>query len=487
MTTLAIGAFATAGEMLAALRDGVISAEELLDLHLSRAERYNPALNALVSPNHDEARAAARAADAERVRGEGGALAGLPLTIKDSIDVCGLPTTSGLVDRATTCPEHDSPLAARVRAAGAAIMAKTNVPPLTSDWQANNPVFGRTVNPWDAGRTPGGSTGGGAAAVAAGLTPLEFGSDIGGSIRVPAAFCGVYGHRPSETALARSGHFPGSPTPNPPMAMGVQGPLARSAEDLELALDVVSGAEPGEDAAWSLRIPPARRDDLAGFRVAVLPVPDWLPLDGEVAAALDRLASGLERRGARVARALPEGFGDLREHHALYTSLLTVMVTLGMPPVAREKAATRSRASGDPFGAARADGLVASAAGYVTMFSRRERYRAAYRAFFREWDVLLAPAFGRTAFPHIDPETAWEARALQIDGSPTAFGLQLGYPGLATLSGQPATAFPAGRAADGLPIGLQAVGPYLEDRTPIRFAALVAREFGGFTPPPGYE
>ena len=182
-------------------------------------------------------------------RCEDAPLLGLPLTLKESINVKGLRTTVGMPHWADFRSEHDAPVTARVRAAGATIMAKTNVPPMLADWQAANPVHGRTNNPWDLRRSPGGSTGGGAAALAAGLTPLEYGSDIGGAIRVPAVFCGVYGHRPSETALPRSGQFPMPPLPNAAVVMGVQGPLARSADDLALALDVAAGPDAGEDVA----------------------------------------------------------------------------------------------------------------------------------------------------------------------------------------------------------------------------------------------
>ena len=173
---------------------------------------------------------------------------------------------------------------ARTRAAGAVLLGKTNVPPMLADWQSANPIFGRTNNPWDRGRTPGGSSGGSAAAIAAGLTALEVGSDIGGSIRVPAAFCGVYGHRPSETLLPRSGQFPMPPLPNGAVVMGVQGPLARSAEDLELALSVLAGPEVGEDVAWKVTLPAARRERLADFRVAVLPPIPWHPVDEQIRA-----------------------------------------------------------------------------------------------------------------------------------------------------------------------------------------------------------
>src|SRR5512145_1522624 len=272
-----IDAFATAVDMLAALRARRVSAVELLELHRKRIERHNPELNAIVEPDFERARRDAESADALRARGEDAPLRGLPMTLKESINVRGLRTTAGMTAWKDFRSEHDAPVTQRVKSAGAVVMAKTNVPQMLSDWQSSNPVYGRTNNPWDLARTPGGSTGGGSAALAAGLTPLEFGSDIGGSIRVPAAFCGIFGHRPSETAMPRSGQFPYPPMPNAAVVMGVQGPMARSAEDLELALDVAAGADTGEDVAWRLALPAARRERLAGFRVAVLPTLDWVP------------------------------------------------------------------------------------------------------------------------------------------------------------------------------------------------------------------
>jgi len=365
-------------------------------------------------------------------------------------------------------------------------VGKTNVPPYAGDWQTDNPLFGRTNNPWDLARTPGGSTGGGAAALAAGLTPLEFGSDIGGSIRIPAAFCGVYGHRPSETALPRNGHFPGSPLPNSGAVMSVQGPLARAAEDLELALDVVAGPEVGEDVAWRLALPPARHARLSGYRVAVLPPLDWLPVADEIMMAQESLVDALSRAGATVATAAPNGFGDLRDYYALYRSLLWVSMSAGWSEERRSTLAegTRKGIGHDSFGQADISGLKASAADYLAWLDRRERYRAAYRAFFRSWDVLLAPATPCPAFEHTD--FPFEQRRLEINGQSMTYDLLSAYPAVATLAGQPATAFPVGLTRAGLPIGLQAVGPYLEDRTPIRFAALVAQELGGFRRPPGF-
>ncbi|MGH2602143.1 MAG: amidase family protein, partial [Dehalococcoidia bacterium] len=297
-----------------------------------------------------------------------------------------------------------------------------------------------------------------------------------------------YGHRPSETAVPRSGHFPGTPLPNAATVMGVQGPLARSAEDLELALDVIAGPDAGEETAWRLEIPPARHERLADFRVAVLPPIPWLPLDAEIAAALDSLATGLGRAGVRVARAQPETFGDLRDHTALYLSLLQVMTTITVAGEERPAmAAAMRRQNPGEIGEAMARGAEAGASDYLIWHGRREEYRQAYRTFFKDWDLLLAPVYPTPAFPHIPLDVGFGSRTLAVNGEEIPYISAITYPSLTTLSGQPATAFPVGLTSGGLPIGLQAIGPYLEDRTPLRFAALVAQEFGGFQRPPGYD
>ncbi|HZS75909.1 MAG TPA: amidase [Ktedonobacteraceae bacterium] len=479
-----IDAFASATDLLKALDAKQVSARELLDLYLWRIERYNPTINAIVVLDEEEARQSAMRADEMRARGEREPLLGLPITVKDSIDVRGLPGTMGVARYAQRRPEKDARIVERMRSAGTVIMGKTNVPPYTGDWQAVNPVYGRTRNPWNPDYTPGGSTGGGAAALAAGLTPLELGSDIGGSIRIPAAFCGVYGHKPSETALPRSGHFPGAPLPNPATAMAVLGPLARDANDLELALNVMAGPDVGEDAAWQLHLPPARHETLADFRVAVLPTLSWLPVDDEIRAAQEEVVKVLERSGARVEEVMPERLGDLREYYLLYVRLLSVMMNIGRRKDDLLKEAADLRATGDNFAIAGAEGREASAFDYIVWIARREVYRQAWRAFFQHWDVLLAPVNIGPAFQHTD--APWQDRWLRINGQTVPYDRQSAYPAIATLCGLPATAFPVGLTRAGLPIGLQAIGPYLEDRTPIRFAGLVTREHGGFQRPPGF-
>jgi len=479
--------FASAAELLADLRAGTVTSSDLTDMYIGRIERHDARLNAVVVRDFERARQAARAAD----QGGPGGLRGLPITLKESFNVSGLATTCGVPAWKGFVSKHDAPAWARLRAAGAVLLGKTNVPPMLADWQSANPIHGRAVNPWDLGRTPGGSSGGSAAALAAGLSALEVGSDIGGSIRVPAAFCGVYGHRPSETLLPRSGQFPFPPMPNAAVVMGVQGPLARSADDLELALDVLAGPEVGEDVAWRVELPPARRTRLADFRVAILPAIPWLAVDEQIASALEALASRLGRLGCTVKRAQPDTLGDFRAHHALYRSLLSAVTGAALDAEQRRQRIAMWRKPDDEFSRAHLRGLEGTASDYLLWHRQREQYRAAWRAFFRDWDVVLAPAINVLAYPHIErawpPDDSDLSLTFTIGDRAVPYLDGLVYPAVSTVAGQPATAFPVGRSHDGLPIGLQAIGPYLEDRTPIRFAALLAGEIGGFSRPEGYE
>lgn len=461
--------FASATEMLAALSSREISSLELTELHIARIERLDPKINAVVVRDFENARARARKADSERAAGAAlGPLHGLPHFIKESTAAQGLPQTAAMPEFAGHIAPADGPVAARVRAAGGVLLGKTNIPPYVADIQSNNDTYGRSLNPWDPARVPGGSTGGGAAAVAAGFAPLEFGSDIGGSIRIPASFCGIYGHRPSETAVTRVGAIPASTHPNITAVMGVQGPLARTAADLELALDVIAGPEAGEDVAWKLELPQARHSRLAAFRVAILPLLDWCPVEDEIVAAQERTASELSRLGATVAVATPAF--DLHEHHRDYMAVLNALMTARLSVEEREAAGF-----GPPP-------LLIQ---FLAWMDRREGYREAYRRFFRDWDILLCPTTRLVAFEHDDRPMA--QRTSTINGVEVPFAGFLPYSGWATLSGQPSTAFPAGRDSHGLPIGLQAIGPYLEDRTTLRFAALVGEACGGYERPPGFE
>jgi amidase len=273
--------------------------------------------------------------------------------------------------------------------------------------------------------------------------------------------------------------------------MGVQGPIARSAEDLELALSVLMGPDVGEDVAWRVELPPSRHGRLADFRVAVLPAIPWLPVDDEIGRALEDLAARLGRLGATVKEVQPDALGDHRAHHELYRWLLLAMTSARETPEGRRRAVDLWKRSNDEFAHAHLRGLEAAPGDLVMWGAQREKYRQAWRAFFRDWDVLLAPAINVLPYPHV--ERAWprEERDVQltldVNGRAVPYGHGLVYPSLSTVAGQPATAFPVGLSRGGLPMGLQAVGPYLEDLTPLRFAALLAREIGGFRKPAGYD
>ena len=476
--------FSALTAMRRALQQRQISARELLDLHLRRIFEFDESLNSVVVRDFDQARSAASQADEHLARGDARPLLGLPITIKESLDVEGLPSTAGVEWRRSHLAPRDSQTVKRLRDAGAVIIGKTNVCTWLADYNADNPLYGRTNNPWDLSRTCGGSSGG-SAAVAAGLSSLDIGSDLGGSIRIPPAFCGLWGHRPSDSTVCSSGHFPGSEHPNVAVTMAAQGPQGRSAFDCELALDAMAGADTGMDLGWRLAFPPTRHKRLANFRVAVLPLQEWLPVDGEIFKHLGDLVAELRKLGVTVGETAPKSIGDLRSHYKLFRSMMGVVVSIHWPADLRAHVTERRRATGDEFHAADAEGFNASASTLLQWHEQREVYRAAWRSFFEEWDVLLTPMTLTTAFAHTTIPTV--DRKLRIGGDDVSFDNMSFYPGLASLAGQPATAIPAGFSAAGLPIGLQAIGPFLEDRTTLRFAQLLEEEFGGFRPPLGYN
>jgi len=470
--------------MLQALRARTLSAVELLDLHLRRMERYEPLLNSIVVRDIDRARRDAVQADQLRARGADRPLLGLPMTVKESIDMQGLATTAGVEERANHRAAADALTVRRLRDAGAVIFGKTNVCPWLADFIGDNPLFGRTSNPWDLSRTSGGSTAG-SAALAAGLSPLELGSDLGGSIRVPAAFCGLWGHKPSEGLIPNTGHFPGSALPNPGAVLAVQGPHGRSAADLTLCLKVLAGPDRGLDAAWHITLPPPRHTALAQYRVAVLDPPSWILLDPEIRAALHQWTHCLRPVCHAVQVTDLSEVADLRTYFSLFRSMMMALVSIRWPPELRQKTMAEKLASGDIAGTADACGLAATAGDYLIWLGQREEYRAAWRDFFTRHDVLITPMTLVPAFPH--PTVPPSLRRLHIDGRDCGFDDLTFYPGLATLAGQPATAFPAGLNQAGLPLGLQAIGPLLEDLTPLKFAELVGDNFGAFEPPPAFD
>ncbi len=322
--------FKSATELLKLLRTRQIGAVEVLQHHLERVERLNGDLNAVVTQDVESALRAAREAD-NRPKADLPPLHGLPMTIKEAFNVVGMQTTCGFPHLVGNQPSQDADAVAMLKAAGAVVFGKTNVPVGAFDWQAYNPVYGSTNNPWNAGCTPGGSSGGSAAALAAGLTPLELGSDIGGSIRVPAHFCGVYGHRPSYGLVPAHGHVPPIPGTLTRYELAANGPLARSAQDLELALDLIVAPAELERPASRLAIPPSRHERLQDFRVAVWADDSAYAVDARSLDALRSYADDLRKLGVTVdEKARPDY--DWKASADMYFDILMSICASSMPP-----------------------------------------------------------------------------------------------------------------------------------------------------------
>jgi amidase len=471
----------------AAVRAREVSARELLDLELVRVERLNPPLNAVVTLDVERARAATDAADAALARGDVvGPLHGVPMTIKDTFEVAGVRTTAGFEPWRNHRPTHDAVAVARLRAAGAVIFGKTNVPTLASDLQTFNPIFGTTSNPWDTRRSPGGSSGGAAAALATGLTALELGSDIGGSIRLPANWCGVCGHKPSHGLVPQRGHLPGPPGALAEPDLNVCGPLARSVDDLELALDVVAGPTPDRAVAWRLALPPPRRTRVHEWRLAAWLDDPAYPVDGEVRAALEGAVARLRGAGAHVDdRARPAV--DLAALVRTYEKLLMPIVLAGMPDEqfrGMAGAADALPANDASYPARTLRAAAIRHRDWLAAHEARERIRAAMADFFRDHDALLMPAHVVAAIPH-DHSEPFAARTIVVDGAPRPYTDLLAWIAPATMAWLPATVVPVGRTRAGLPVGVQVVGPWLEDRTALAVARHVLALSGGVAAPPG--
>jgi amidase len=478
--------YGTTKELVAALAAGKISALELTDHVIARIEALDQKLNAVVARDFDRGRDAAKSADAALARGERRPLLGIPMLVKESFDIAGLPTTWGVPAFKNFLPQDDAVMVARVRAAGAVILGKTNVPYLLGDWQSYNDIYGTTNNPWDLGRTPGGSSGGSSAALAAGFGPLSLGSDIGGSLRVPAHYCGIYAHKPTLILIPQRGHrIPGLVPRVSDLA--VVGPMARSAADLDLALAVTAGPDEARAGiAYRLDLPKPRRESLKDFRVLVIDDHPLLPTAGSVRSALDNLSQRLVKAGAKVAHASPL-LPDLAASARLYMRLLMSALSERWPADIYQQAETTAAAlkpDDNSLEAERWRGAVLSHREWAAADSARMTLQQQWVDVFREWDVVLCPPMPTPAFAH--DHSPMPERHIEIDGKKFSFFDQLVWPELATTPGLPATAAPIGLSETGLPIGVQIIGPYLEDRTPIAFAALMEREFGGFVPPPGY-
>ena len=476
-------AFLSATRLIRALRSKKIGALELLDLYAQRIRKYNGVLNALPVLDLDAARKRAKAFD--RKGGKSGPLAGLPMTVKESFDLAGHPTTWGLAEYAgVKAPKHAKAVE-RFLYAGGNVFGKSNVPTLLADWETVNPVYGRTVNPWHHERTPGGSSGGAAAALAAGLTGLEAGSDIGGSIRNPAHYCGVFGHKSTYGVCAMDGHaLPGAAHP---ADISVIGPLARSADDLELGFSLMAGPDEIDGAGWRIALPRPERRTLRGWRVAVLTTHPTAETDATVQDSIGRLAQFLARKGARVSERVLPAF-DLGEAHRVFIQLLRGATSgrLSAEVFAKMTAAKESLDPADNgYYAQMVRANVQPHKDWLIASNRRHQMRLAWAAFFKDWDVLLTPNAATAAFPHSMPGERWE-RMIMVNGKPQPATTQMWWAGIAGMCYLPGTAAPIGLSPEGLPLSVQIVGPQYGDLSTIRFAQLIEREYYAFVPPPAY-
>ena len=478
-------AYRSGHTMGAQLGRGEVSAVELVDQAIARIEKLDGSINAVVVRDFDRARDTAREADRRRARGDRAPLLGVPMTVKESYNVAGLPTTWGFPEFKDNRARDDAATVARLKAAGAIIVGKTNVPVALADWQSFNPIYGVTRNPWNLDYSPGGSSGGSAASLAAGYVPLEIGSDIGGSVRVPSHFCGVFGHKATYGLIpVRGQSLPGT-TRAPDLS--VCGPMARTAADLDLALGILAGPEQEMANGYRLALAEPRHGDLADYRVLVLDAHPLVPTRREVVDAVSRFASNLEKAGVKVARS-SDLVPDLAHAGRVYVQLLGAETANRMPPQQRrtiEDVAAKLSPDDDSLHAIRLRNINLSHSDWVVLDEQRVRIKAQWRKLFETFDVVIGPPLSTAAFPH-DLDRDQNAKRVNIDGKEITYVDQLVWPGVATLAGLPATVAPIDRTDDGLPLGIHIMGAQFDDRTTIAFAGLIERAFGGFKPPPEF-
>lgn len=472
-------AFLSAAGLAGAIRARRISATEAVSQAFDRIDRFNPSLNVMVWQCRERALDRAKQLDASE---SSGPLHGVPVTIKESFAYPGSPSTWGIPPFMGKNSTLTAVVVERIERAGAIVIGKTNVPVGLGDWQSYNPIYGVTNNPWDLTRTPGGSTGG-SAALAAGIGALALGSDIGGSLRIPAHFCGLYAHKPSLNLLSASGHRPGawSGEPGYPLDLAVVGPMARDARDLLTAIEVTGGPESEDAIAWKWTMPPPRHTQLRDFRIGFMRDDPSAPLTAEVRALYDRVLKELEQSGATLEEGWPAGI-DVPNNLFTYQYLMFALTNADIDPA--RAARLRAAYEQDPRNAYAA-GSAAPHSVFLKESVNRRVFRQVWRRYFETHDVFLTPTAFTPAIKH-DHSPEMMERVIETPEGPRPYGQLMNWIWPATLAGIPATAAPMGVTQSGLPAGFQIIGPMWEDATPIEFAALLAERIGGSVPPPGY-
>lgn len=486
-------AYHSAKQLLQEMKNGKLTSRQLLDYYIKRIERLNPQLNAVVATDFSAARARADAADKARGDGESwGPLHGLPMTIKDTYEVVGMPCVAGAPSLKNHLPKKNAVAVQKLEDAGAIIFGKTNVPLFASDIQSYNKVYGTTHNPWNVQFTPGGSSGGAAASLAAGFTPVELGSDIGGSIRTPAHFCGVYGHKPTHGIISLRGHIPGPPGVVSETDLAVAGPMARTADDLQLLLDVVSGPSPLMQPGWNLKLPAAKQRKLQDFRVLFWFDDPLCPIGSDMLPIYAELKRTLEEQGVAVTSGSPLGM-NLESFYPTYLQLIAGVMGASHKKVERtvmSLAAPLLEKVGSRFSMPKLfenylSGAAQSHVDWLRSNEKRNRLREKFKKVFDDYDVVLCPVAMTTSFKHMQQPELF-MRKIDVDGR------QRNYPDLfmwiapATLMGLPATSAPVGVTKAGLPVNVQIIGAPYEDKTTIKFAHFLEKAGLDFQAPAGY-
>jgi amidase len=478
--------FSSASQLAQGIHDRTFSATEVLNAYLAQIAQHNPALNAIVTLNESQARLQAQAADNAVATGQNlGPLHGVPITFKDLFETAGLRTTFGYKSLAQYIPPQDVPLVARLREAGAIVLGKTNLPKGGGDFQTVNPVFGRTNNPWDITRTPGGSSGGGCAAIAAALSPLDLGNDLGGSLRIPAHFCGVYSLKPTEHRVANSLRS------NPRLLrhMITTGPIARSVEDLRLCLDIIEGPDGAEWEVAPLVKEEAIPKPLSDCRIAWCDRFEDLSADTPTQTALATLAQKLSAAGCKVERITPHDF-NFNDAWETFGELCVAQLALGQTPTLRGVVGGITKLLPPSFilGGAVEQGFVRGVSmgmqGYMAALTRRDRLITKLEQFLSQWDGWLCPVTPGPAFTH---RQTWFPlrRGLAVDDQKLSYWMWgLGFTSIFSLTGNPVVTLPI--ATEGLPIGVQLVGSRWQDRKLLAIAQALTEITGDFRRPPGY-
>jgi amidase len=451
--------FSSTTQLATAIRAGHVSATEVLEAHLAQIATHNPTLNAIVTMDAEQAHKRARVADEALARGElWGPLHGVPFTLKDAYATAGMRTTTGFppLDHV---PQVDSTVTARLKAAGSILLGKTNVAMLLADYQTTNPIFGRTNNPWNIERTPGGSSGGAAAALAAGMTSFDIGTDLSTSIRIPAHFCGVFGLKPTEQRVPLTGLIPGLSTPRSVRIMSCIGPMARTAEDLALLYSIIAGPDGRDTEVQPVPVDEVPQLALKRMRVAFAPTFPGLPVAAEIRDAVEELAKQLSPMCAAVEEAtLPQL--DFNQELMNAGALIGMMVG-AFQPEEQERPATLAQ--------------------YLEALDRRDQSILAWEQFFEKWDVLLCPPSVVTAFPHCEPGSP-----LHVDGQEVIYWMVSAHGTVFNFTGHPAVVLPYKLDRDGLPIGIQVVGKRWDESRLLAMAKALSEVTGAFQRPPGY-